>query len=218
MFSLEQVTDRVWHLNFKYGYDLNLHFFRYQEYYESPKFKKAKNVQFIDLMDWYSNHQGKGEFTYISDWAGFNLPAEKIFELEKDGIQDKNRYDEIMLGIAKLIRAKEAGNEDFYIIGTASDDSEANLTFNHELAHSLFYINEKYREEAVKLVDKLPKREKNFIFKKIKECGYDDDVLIDECQAYMATGLYLSFDKPSIRKHTKPFKALFNKYAGEMKK
>ena len=74
MFSLKQLMQRVWHLHFDHHYDLTMHFFRYQEYYESPKFKQS-NIQLVDLMDWYSKNMGDGIFTYPKDWSGFNLPG-----------------------------------------------------------------------------------------------------------------------------------------------
>ena len=215
--TLNCIMPQIWHLNFSNSYDLALHFFRFQEFYESPSVKKQK-IQLIDLMENYSQKNGDGSFTYTKDWAGFNLPAEKIFELHKKGISDKNRYDEMMLGLAKFIRAKEGGSEDFYIIGTSDDDEEKEITFNHELAHGLFFIDEKYKDKTTALVEALPKKTKNFLFKKLRECGYDDDVLIDETQAYMSTGLFDSFDTPAVRKEIEPFVTLFNKHAGRLKK
>lgn len=175
-------------------------------------------MQLVDLMDWYAKNMGKGIFTYPNDWAGFNLPGEHIFKLHEVGIQDANRYDRMMLSIAEFIRAKEENNTNFYIIGTAQTDENLNDTFNHELAHGLFFADETYRTKTVEMVEAIPSRTRKFLFRKLKECGYSDEFLVDESQAYLSTGLYDTFDKPSVRKHCEKFEKLFKKYAGKLRK
>lgn len=215
-FSLKQVAKRIWHLNFSDSYDLTIHFFRYQEYYESPDMKE-KNVQFVDLMENYSKTIGKGSFTYTSDWAGFNMPGNQIFERHKAGISDPNRYDELMYSLACFIRAKEK-SERFYIIGTSDDDDWKNTTFNHELAHGLFYADDDYKAKMSKYVEELPDKVREKIFSTLKKWGYDDKFLIDECQAYMATGLQDGIDSKIIVEHQPKFKRLFNSYSKGVRK
>lgn len=109
-FTLKQVAPKIWHLNFSSGYDLTIHFFRFQEYYESPDMMK-KNVQFVDLMENYTKKLGKGKFTYINDWAGFNIPGEEIFQRYKDGISDPkgdgNRFTQFMDSSSKKMEELE---------------------------------------------------------------------------------------------------------------
>src|SRR5208337_624717 len=136
MFTLKCINPAIWHLHFSKQYDLNMHFLRYQEFYENPKFRN-KSVALVDIMDWYSKHIGKGNFTYAKDWAGFNFPGKYIFEVHQKGIEDINRYDRLMLGIAEFIASKE-NSDAWYIIGTSEEDDELADTFNHELAHGIF--------------------------------------------------------------------------------
>lgn len=215
-FSIKQVAKKIWHLNFSDSYDLTIHFFRYQEYYESPDMKK-KNVQFVDLMENYSRTIGKGSFTYTKDWAGFNMPGDQIFERHRAGISDPNRHDELMYSLACYIRSKEK-SEKFYIIGTSNDDDWRNTTFNHELAHGLFYADEAYKARMTKYVEELPERVRSKIFGALKKWGYDEKFFVDECQAYMATGLQEGIDAKMIVEHQSRFKRLFNSYSKGIRK
>lgn len=216
MFELKCIKRGIWHLHFEEKYDLTMHFLRYEEYYESPEFMK-KSVTLVDLMDWYQKNLGHGSFTYPEDWEGFNLPGSQIFELHNKGIEDINRYDRLMLGMAEYIRNKE-NSDDFYIIGTNSKDPDLASTFNHELCHSLFFVDKIFTEKQTKLVCDLPKKEKGFLFRTLKKLGYHPDVIIDEIQSYMATGLDEDFDKPEIRELQEPFIKTFNKFSKGLRK
>lgn len=215
-FSLKQLQPKIWHLHFSSKYDLTLHFFRFQEYYESIEMR-GKDTPFVDLMENYAKKLGNGAFTYTHDWDGFNLPGEQIFRKAAKGITDKNRYDELMISIAMYIKAKE-NTENFYIIGTSNDDPWLNTTFNHELAHGLFYANSKYKKEMKKYVEELPKPVKNKIFSALKKWGYNENLYIDETQAYLATGLQDEIDNELIYKHQAVFKKTFNIHAKGIKK
>lgn len=217
MFTLKQLRKQIWHLHFEHQYDLTMHFLRYQEYYESPRFKKMP-VPLVDMMDWYTKNVGNGVFTYPNDWAGFNLPGEEILEIHTKGIPDPNRYDHLMMSLFEFIRAKEEDRTDFYIIGTSEDDGDMKGTFNHELAHGFFFADKKYKEKTTKMVMGIPTKTRNFIFKCLKQYEYDDSFLVDETQAYLATGLYGTFDKPSVQQYVPQFEALFKKTAGRLRK
>lgn len=217
MFSLKQLRKQIWHLHFDQHYDLTMHFLRYQEFYESPKFRKT-NLTLVNYMEWYARNMGKGVFTYTKDWAGFNLPGEYIFSVHKEGIQDPNRYDKLMLSLAEFICSKEDNKTDFYIIGTSQEDTDLKSTFNHELAHGMFYTDEKYKTKMTALVNALPNKTKNFIFKKLKKCGYSDEFFIDETQAYLSTGLIPEFNKPMVEQEVPKFEKLFKKTSGRLKK
>jgi len=217
MFSLKQLKKQIWHLHFETDYDLTMHFLRYQEFYESPRFKKT-NLTLLNYMDWYARNMGQGMFTYTKDWAGFNLPAQFIFSLHKEGITDINRYDELMLSIAKFICAKEDNKTDFYIIGTSEEDKDFKGTFNHELAHGLFYSDEKYKKNALDLVHNIMPSTRKFLDKKLEKLGYTSEFFVDEIQAYLSTGLVEQIDKPKVVQETPPFEKLFKKHAGRLRK
>ena len=215
-FSLKQIAPKIWHLNFSDSWDLTMHFFRFQEWYESPGMKQ-KNVQLVDLMENYSRTVGKGKFSYPSDWAGFNLPGEEVFKRQAQGISDPNRYDELMISLTTYMRAKE-GSSKFYIIGTSDDDAFKNQTFNHELAHGLFFADDSYRARMTKYVENLPDKTRNKIFSVLKKWGYAEKFYIDEAQAYLATGLQEGLTLKHIKDCQPKFKRLFNAYTKGVRK
>jgi hypothetical protein len=60
-------------------------------------------------------------------------------------------------------------------------------SLNHELHHAKYYMDEKYREDIRKEWGGLDEQTKQKIVKFLKKCGYSDDVIIDEYQAYKYT-------------------------------
>jgi len=213
MFALKKIQDRVYLLTFDSGYDLAMHFLRYQEFYESPN-EKFKNSKFTiaSYMEWYSKNN-EDKFTYPADWAGFNIPSrvfDKIFEL---GIEDENKYDIFMRYVYNLIRDKE--DKDFYLMGAVEGDM---LTIDHEMAHALWNLNPKYKSLMKENIKKLPKKALKVIRKNLKAAGYTKEVISDEIQAYLSTDLdyelidELTESKINSDKIMKPFMRVLNKY------
>lgn len=60
-------------------------------------------------------------------------------------------------------------------------------SLNHELHHARYYMDEKYREGIQNEWKNLEKETKEKITKFLKKCGYSDEVIIDEYQAYKYT-------------------------------
>lgn len=214
-FNLKRVVPKIWHLTFCNRYDLNIHFFRFQQYYESPDVY-CKNIQFVDLMELYQKRFATDTFTYMNDWAGFNIPASQILGLYEGGLKDPNRLDMLMYSIATFIKAKE-NSSDFYIIGTSLDDDDYEDTFKHEFAHGLYYINEDYKNTMNQLVADIKPSDKSKIFKILKNWGYAEKVLEDETQAYLSTGLQDELNIPEIAKYEKEFIKVYNKYSRLLK-
>lgn len=209
MFKLEEIIKDIYLLTFDDVYELCMHFLRYQEYYESPKFKD-KNFELVDFMRWYS--RDSNVFTYPDDWTGFNIPGEIIPEIHLKGIKDLNRYDRFMYSIYEEIKAQNEGR--FYLIGVQTGD---NITVEHEIAHGLYYLNEKYRNRCKDLIEAYIKNDGYLEkFKEyLVEMGYHESVFEDEMQAYMATGLDPDWDLKGI--HRDPFRMLFDMYKGKYK-
>ena len=91
-FKIKEIKPNIFLFEFKHNYDMCMHFLRYQEYYESssPKYR-GKAFEIFDFMRWYSLKYGKGAFTYVDDWDGFNIPSHIIWSLwNLNLIPDKN--------------------------------------------------------------------------------------------------------------------------------
>jgi hypothetical protein len=157
-------------------YELTSTFARIQEFYESPN-PQIKNNYFTleNLMDAYAKQHGN--WTYNSDWNGFNIPdsyIRKFFSLFHDlSTREKQMHD-------MLIKYIES-NVHFYLIGVHSEESE----IEHELAHALYYINPFYTYRMNTFTQEW-KKSTQFKENLIKD-GYCQEVLDDEVQAYLAT-------------------------------
>jgi hypothetical protein len=206
MFKLKEVRPKIFLMDFDDSYDLAMHFVRYQECYESPsKTFRDSAFSLIDFMEWYSKKYGNGSFTYPADWGGFNIPGEMIAYVERLGVPDPNRYDEVMQDVYRQCAAK---TDKFYLIGTVGENTSV---LQHEIAHGFFYTTPKYRKAMKRLVtDHLPRDCTKNMFQQLKTMGYAARVYIDECQAYMATGLTETM--PGTKADREPFIELFNKY------
>lgn len=185
---LQVVFDHVYLLQFEEQYDLNMHFLRLQEYYESnnPLFR-GRHFKLLDYMRWYSiqRNGAKGYFSYVDDWAGFNVPSHVFDEVYcKTSPPDINEYDMTMMSVYETLRRKES-DEKFYVIGTVG----LGQVFDHEVAHALFYTNEVYKEEQLNNITSLPDGVAGALREVLLHEGYISSVLNDELQAYLSTGI-----------------------------
>lgn len=189
-------------------------FLRYQEYYESinPEFR-GQNFYLLDYISWYVEYTGKMMFTYPKDFIGYNLPSDSI----KDcclGIPegDKNKYDWMMNKLWCDLQIESNGK--FYIIGTIRKDS----TYQHEIAHALYYLEPEYRKAMDMITGHLPEKFRRSMYN-ILATIYADKVFRDETQAYMATDSFMTgMDeipgfKTHVKKYEKVFKRWFSKIA-----
>lgn len=209
-YTIEQVAPKIFYLKFnkKDQYSMGMLFMRYQEYYESTN-SKFKNTPFkaFEYMEWYVQHTKKKTFTYTDDYIGYNIPSYSILQcFQSIPKHDNNIYDAEMAKIYYLIQEYVKGHN-FYLIAGADD-----VTFKHELAHGLFYTNDKYRIKMLRLIEDMPIKLVNSCYKKLKR-HYTSSVLPDELHAYMATGLSgsIGFDK-TVVPYRKKFIEIFKSF------
>jgi hypothetical protein len=185
-----------------------MQFVRYQEFYESPNPKfRDHSFQLLDYMDWYSKDKNRGCFTYPNDWSGFNIPGDTIKKVWDLGISDRNIYDYEMQELYRKFSAQYPDNK-FYIIGACN---KAEITMRHEVAHGMFFTQPEYKKQMTALVKKLKKPFFKSMCHSLKEMGYTPKVYIDECQAYLSTGMAPAFTV-KIKKEREPFIAIFDEY------
>jgi hypothetical protein len=211
---IKEVKPKIFLLQFKNHYDMSMHFLRYQEFYESSSSKfYGKSFKLLDFMKWYSEKYGNGLFTYPIDWAGFNIPGEIISEVWDLGIPDCNKYDYCMLEVLHACQKKSPGK--VYLIGACPDNEEEKAAIvKHEIAHGFFYTRPEYKKEMMTLVKNLEPDFRQSMEISLKKMGYASRVYIDECQAYLSTGITPSFDI-TLNGEDQVFIETFNKYYNE---
>jgi len=173
--ALKEVAKDILLLNFEDCTELCSTFLRFQEYYESPKFA-GKYFTLDEFKEWYQD--GEEEFTYYSDWSGFNIPSwvlDPFYEGEFSPLSAEENW------FLSLFQDKDRYREKFYIIGTFGKDGGSAL--KHETAHGLFYVNPSYKEEVQEALKGLSKKTVMDI-KKILSVDYHDNSLEDEIHAY----------------------------------
>ena len=185
-YTLQEVKPNVFVVLLEDNYNLPMLFCRVQEFYESPNEDfRGKKFSIWEYMEWYSKN-GKGSFTYPSDWAGFNIPYPVLrdcMELQFPNKEFASPYDKTMYEIYETL--KERGVENMYILGTQKNEGD---TFNHEVCHGLFFTNPEYREEALSFVESINENVMESFRKNLLDIGYTESVVKDEVQAYLMFG------------------------------
>ncbi len=168
-----KITDKIFLLIFENQHEIASTFLRFQEHYESPKFR-GKSFSLGEFKAWYSSL--KGDFTYYTDWNGFNIPSyilKPFYEGQFDPISDEEKE------ILNLFR--DVG-DDFYVIGIHKDMKNVSSFLKHEIAHGLFYTDSQYKDRVMEILSE-------FNLDEIKDelrskGGYHEEVLDDEVHAY----------------------------------
>jgi hypothetical protein len=220
-FSICKIMPHVYHLDFGLQYDLAMHFVRFQEYYESPKFYK-KFFSINEYMRWYAQVHGNGAFIYTKDWSGFNVPSWALIEVRDGPIPDPNEYDRLMACLIDLVRGEEEDHP-FYFIGTFAGGNvdkhgKKDDILDHETAHAFFTVDEEYREQAERLAQEMDEEQFNAAYDILGEMGYHASTRRDEIHAYAATGLCEKLEGVISKKEMKPFQRLFKEYKKKCEK
>ncbi len=191
-------------------------FLRYQEFYEGYS-KDIRNNRFTidEYIKWYQDHyKNKEMFTYSYDWCGFNIPSESIEEC-MSSIFDKNEYDEVMSKIFYSCQM-ENDNKKFYLLGVDSLDSDL---LNHEMSHGMYYTDSDYKIAMDEITESIPVDSYAALKKIILDMGYGDNVIDDEIQAYMSTGLIESMSSiPNLDEFLSVYRDTFNHFLSKNKK
>jgi hypothetical protein len=194
--TLKEVYPNIFLLQMTSQNDLANTFARCQAFYEWDAFKGKKfNLQ--EYFDWYKvNHPDLN--SYQEEFYGFNVPSNVIADCYKIN-DERNEYDEFLLNVISNIKNKE-----YYLIGALKGDE---ITLNHELAHAFFWEDESYKNDMTELVNSLYNKKELFDILS-KERGYGKNVLIDEAQAFLSTGLIVNIS--DWEKYREPFKKRFS--------
>lgn len=207
-FTLHEVANNIYWAEFEDDYTLCMSFLRFQEYYESPDSTvRGQVVPYLDLIEKYSKGTSNWAFSYVADWGGFNLPSRVIEEVLARGIPDHNIYDYRILAIHSFIRSRT--DKPYYLIGTGRRQESY---LKHEIAHGLFYTLPEYEEEMLRLIEDLSPDVLDGLYQILLGDGYTSEVLDDEVQAYISTGMDDSFSFYIEDKVKARFEEVFNRY------
>lgn len=226
-FKLEEIFPHIYHLHFDSAYDCAMSFVRFQEYYESPKYRK-QIFTLVDYMEWYAKTKGEGAFTYPVDWSGFNVPDWAIRQVRKADIPDLNKYDQRMFAFIDWVEDKEFPHN-YYFVGTSVEgykkNGEEEGVLDHEIAHALYYTDSSYRGRVERLLYEWDGRDgrgghKGEELDSAKDVlraimGYHKEVVKDEIQAYCATGLCEELEGVISEKEMEPFQELFQEFKNQ---
>lgn len=192
----------IYLVRFSTQYRLNATFLRFQEHYESPKFR-GRVFSWEEFMDWYAKQ--KGNFTYFQDWAGFNIPSCVLTPFYA------GKFDPLTKKEKKLLETFQTVRGNFYVIGTRRN--EKTDTLSHEITHGLFYCYPDYRKSVRQCIRRF---NTSVIREELLEFGYHPAVVADEINAYMLCGAdRLKKTKPSdVRQLRVELGKVFKSYFG----
>ena len=192
-------------------------FMRYQEFYESDSDSfRGKGFKWYDYVKFYKEKTKKDYFSYHEDWAGYNIPCTSI-ESCMAVIPDLNFYDLIMFSVVDTIR-KQVGSDNYYLIGIDQSTGEDPSLIFHEVAHGLWFSSGVYKAKQSKNIERLTPLVRDSVAKKITGMGYGENVVDDEIQAYLSTGIGDNMARiKGIKEAQISFKETFNSYAGKIK-
>lgn len=190
----------IFHFTFPDRYQLAATFLRFQEHYESPRFR-GKVFSWEDFMDWYA--ATRGNFTYTSDWSGFNVPSSVFAPFLAGDFDPLTRKERALLDRVRRIRGR------FYIIGTSDGDDIGTKT--HECVHGLFHVMPDYANDVVAA---LRRHDTRRLRGYLKEKGYADAVVHDEINAYLTTGLDRGMGGPEVPSMKRALRGVYRLHFG----
>ena len=214
--KIKEIHPKIYCVTVDDHYDRAMLFCRYQEFYESPSKKfRGKYFTWAQYMRYYKDFWKKDTFTYPIDWTGYNIPC-NIVQKANHMFSGETEYDKIMNDIyfycATNAKFKNGNKQtDWYLIGASGKDIH---TMDHELAHGLYFTDQEYKKNVSKLIKKILKRDYEKFKKILISMGYlnKKNIIDDEIQAFLSTGLYNQLDVQQLKKYEKDFKNNFKKF------
>lgn len=175
LMKFRKIAPGIYHVFFETIKDMNNALLRFQEYYESPKFRNTV-FTLAEFRKWYKKEYG--DFSYYTDWDGLNFPSRVLwpFKFGRFGRlskEERNFIKEIENKVEEM---------DFYIIATARNSDPG--TYTHEFMHAMYEMRAGYRWRVRLALFSLGFKLLP-IFKWLKNNKYDRSVYLDETQAML---------------------------------
>ncbi len=210
-YTLKKASSGIFVVVVEDSYERAMLFLRCQEFYESPfPDFRGKHFDIFQYMNHYRKENDSSFFTYPGDWGGFNVPGDIVEQCINHVLDDNSDtlatpYDYVMKEIIDAVKAQLEQETRWYLIGVNSEDGRI---MDHEISHGLFYVNPEYKEKATALVNSLPQEVVNNMSYLITSMGYCEEVVMDEIQAYLSTGLTPTMSQiPKIEEFTSVFES-----------
>jgi hypothetical protein len=122
-----------------------------------------------------------------------------------------------MFSIVDTIKNK-VGSGNYYLIGIDQSNGEDPSLIYHEIAHGLWFSSPKYKSLQTLNIDAMDPRIKDILSLKISEMGYGENVIDDEIQAYLSTGISDDMIRiKGIKEAEKSFKNVFDGYSNNIR-
>jgi hypothetical protein len=169
-------------------------FLRFQEHYESPKYR-GQVFSLEEFMDWYANDHGA--FTYLTDWAGFNIPSRVLRPFREGLFGPLTQKEQALLDLFRDVP------EPFYVIGTYQERRDV---LAHEFVHGLFTTVPGYADDVQRAVSGMKTDSLN---KWLAKIGYHPEVFVDETNAYLLTGLSSKYTGPRLEAEARKLGQLY---------
>ena len=183
-------------LRFDTQYELASTFLRFQEHYESSRFR-GRLFTLEEYMDWYAKEYGA--FTYLEDWSGFNVPS-TAFDPFYEG-----RFDPLLKKEERLLRALRRERGPYYVIGIWSEQD-----LRHEIAHALFFTRPEYRTAVLAAMRRY---DTSALARRLAKAGYHRHVLADETHAYLIAPSESLGGTKALAPLQKELRALYRRHA-----
>ena len=133
-----------------------------------------------------------------------------ILRMNDDGFYIKINVENPKKGQGRNSTIEKTETGRWYLLGVSKLDTSNLSVLAHEMAHGMWYIDPSYKNEMSSLLNSIPKEEFDKLKKIIFDVGYAESSLIDECQAYLSTGLIDGMTE--YEKYEPSFRKVFEKY------
>ena len=134
-------------------FEIAMAFMRLQEFYECRDLERqGKFFTLEEVVENYAQNGPTGKFSYLDDWAAFNVPGDVVDRFRKMYKHDLSaRETAFMLAIDRTLTQEENArhNGKYYVIGSCSE-----LYEDHELAHAMYFLYPEYRADAERIMKK----------------------------------------------------------------
>lgn len=168
----QKVNHRIYLLKFKSSKDASTALLRFEEFYESPKFR-GRVFSHEEFKKWYK--EVHGAFTYSEDWGAYNFPSSVLRPFFKGKFNPLTRAERKVLDELRDIKGK------FYVVGVSEKARKEDV--RHELAHALFSTVAPYKKKVNKVLRKFDIS--SLKYELSQKNGYSKNVLLDEVHAWV---------------------------------